>query len=1190
MSKRALMLTVAAAALLSRPVLGDDFTDIKTKVTQQIKTSTAANGSPGDILIESNGSVVVTTAGPAVEIDSANTVTNNGTISNIGTTSAIGVQMDATAGGNGPGASATAFDSTGVLDLSGSSGGLKTAILVGIANGDASGIFNGGINLEGGSSVVVTGDNAVAVDIGSNTTLNGAINFGGSVKLSGGTSLTGLLIGTSDTATANVVGDVTFGAGSIMSLTGDGSYGVHINPNSVLTGNLDVAGSIIMAPTNAKSTSDGSTVGIWIDNNTAGDAVTGNFLVDKGGAVTATGANSQGVVLLGAIGGNFTNSGNITAVGTTAPLSSGNPVSGSALVIANDIAGGILNNGPTNANDTTTPANITGNGLLPVLLISPTADGATAAGDINIGANPGLPEGDYGFINRGLISASPANPDQAAAIAVSVQGAGSFNAFIDNGFFSSGTIAAATTGDDKQLSAESATGIFIGGTPGAGGGVVPVLFNSNQNSATPGTISASYSGTILGGSAFAIHISRGGVLNSIVNQGVIAASATNTDTTLSNGSATTCGTATALTACAIWDESGTLTQVTNSGTISALATTLDDNSQVAIAIDMSAATQNTTIDNSGTINGDVNLGNAADFVHVHGDANRTAGISGDINFGGTGNAGGADDSLEIDDHAFVIGNITDRAGGQLDVLLNPGGSLTEINDSIDLDKRFEVHNLTVGAGATLGLTLSQTYNLAANPTAGGIVTASGQVLLDPQAIVSLPFQSFLSGQTPGEASQFILIDAPLDELQLSLSALQNQICTAVPFLFENSDQECLRVNDTADRSQLVLSLTPKSAEEIGLTGYALRMFPVANLALANDSQLGAAVINAGLPVDGVPLTQDQGQTLYQRVYSQFAPNVTGASRALAIAITDQTSGPVAARQRELRMYAGQLGDTTLWGQEFNLSLNQDANAGTIGYRDTGLGFVLGLDGGNPADGRYGAAISFYSGNINEKQPQDSSTDSQWALLTGYTDWRGRGLFLDTQLSVGVGQLDGRRHLDVDEITRTAEGKRDTLLGAIGATTGVIMTTGSTIFTPMVSLDGMWMKENGYTEHGGGDPNGGDGFDLSVNSIYYDSARAFAGADVRQDIDLGDFYLQPEARAGYRYDFLANAPKVGASFASTPGTDFSLTGPDPAKGNVVLGGSLSATTGAWSIGLHYDYLRGDDKSVSQAGTITLVGRI
>src|SRR5690348_3403467 len=104
------MLTVAAAAVLSRPALGDDFTDIKNKVTKLVKTSTAKNGSPGDVHIESGGSVVISAAGPAVEIDSPNTVLNEGTISNTDTDNAVGVQLDATPAGNGPGADVAALD------------------------------------------------------------------------------------------------------------------------------------------------------------------------------------------------------------------------------------------------------------------------------------------------------------------------------------------------------------------------------------------------------------------------------------------------------------------------------------------------------------------------------------------------------------------------------------------------------------------------------------------------------------------------------------------------------------------------------------------------------------------------------------------------------------------------------------------------------------------------------------------------------------------------------------------------------------------------------------------------------------------------------------------------------------------------------------------------------------------------
>jgi hypothetical protein len=59
---------------------------------------------------------------------------------------------------------------------------------------------------------------------------------------------------------------------------------------------------------------------------------------------------------------------------------------------------------------------------------------------------------------------------------------------------------------------------------------------------------------------------------------------------------------------------------------------------------------------------------------------------------------------------------------------------------------------------------------------------------------------------------------------------------------------------------------------------------------------------------------------------------------------------------------------------------------------------------------------------------------------------------------------------------------------------------------------------------------------------------------------------------------------------TPIDQFSITGPDPAKGNIVLGGGLAVTTGAWSVGVHYDFLRSDMGNSQQDGMLTLVGRI
>ena len=1191
MLKRGLMLTAATAALVSGVAYADNFTDITTKVTQQIKTSTAADGSPGDILIESTGSVVVGVAGPAVEIDSANTVTNKGNISNTATTSAIGVQLDATAAGNGPGTGVTAFDSTGTIDLTGK-GDTKTGILVGIANGDPTGIFNGDINLESGSSLKITGTSSDAIHIGSLTTWNGNLTMAGTISMAEtgdtGTDKTGVLIGTDETNVATINGNVTLSQGGSLTVTGDGGTGIHLIENSVLNGTLEVDGTVSLSPTDPKSTTSGNVVGIKIEQNSTGDAITGDFIIGKEASITASGFSSEGVVLQGNLGGAFENSGNIAANGTIAASTTAtNPVAGPGVAIAGSVGDGILNNGPTSSGDSATNANIGGNGLAPTFVISPVASGATPTADLHIGIFAGTlgtdsnamscalvsQMGACSFVNRGQILASPTNPNQISTTTMRIEGSGSFDTIFDGGFFNSGSITANASGDTK----ETTPGMTVQALSIGSGASIPLLFNSNQNSSHTGSITAAWGGNEIGGTAVAVHIDQGATLSTIVNQGTISAQASITDTTV-----------TSLTARAIWDESGTLTRVDNYDAISAVATILDNKGQTAIALDMGAATTDTVVNNYGIIVGDVVLGNAADQVTVSGTTNQNATINGDIEFGGTSNAGASDDSLDIKDFATVTGAITDRAAGRLDVLVESGGKLTLTNDSIDPAERFTANNFTIQSGATLITTLSQTYNLAANPTAGGIITTTGPANLQTGSLMSLGFGSFVI--VPGQQSIFTLIDAPLGQLNIAdLTSLQTQICNNVPFLFNNTPS-CLTEQDVNSRSQLQLALDPKTAQELGLHGYALKMFPFANEALANDDQLGAAVISAGLPVNGVPLTTEEGNALYQTVYSQFAPNVTGASRALAIALTDQASGPVAARQRELRMYAAQPGETTLWGQQFAVNLNQDPSANTIGYRDSGYGLAMGLDGGNPADGRYGGALTFYSGDITEKDPLTSKTNTLWAMLSGYTDWRGKGFFFDTQVNAGIGKLDGKRAITVGGVSRTAEGKRPALLGSIGATTGVILTSGSTVFTPLMSVDGLAMREDGYTEHGGGDPNSGDGFDLNIKSTYYQSLRGFLGADIRQDINLGEFYLQPEARAGYRYDFANGAEKLKGNFVSEPLSGFSLTGPDPARGNAVLGGSLSATTGAWSIGVHYDYIRGDDGSVSQAGTLTLLGRI
>ena len=130
-------------------------------------------------------------------------------------------------------------------------------------------------------------------------------------------------------------------------------------------------------------------------------------------------------------------------------------------------------------------------------------------------------------------------------------------------------------------------------------------------------------------------------------------------------------------------------------------------------------------------------------------------------------------------------------------------------------------------------------------------------------------------------------------------------------------------------------------------------------------------------------------------------------------ITDQATGPVAARQRLLRSYANQPGELTLWGEEFAGNINNkgrvDADGTLTDYKDHGFGFSLGMDAGSARGGWYGGALSFYSGDVSETLPRNSLTHEQWYMLTGYTDWRGKHVFLDTTGSAGLWQLRRQSH-------------------------------------------------------------------------------------------------------------------------------------------------------------------------------------
>ena len=1214
MKKQVLMLSVAVAVSFGAPAFADPYPidDITDILTAPITTATAnTDGTPADIKIDAGGGITVTTGGPAVTINSNNSFDQiaGTTISNKATDAAVGILVDLTKqslDATNDLAACPAGDchvvegivENGTIDLSGSGTNKRGLWLQGqaVADGVTPFTFTGNIDMSN-STMTITGDNSVGVLIDQETILNGNLTMG-NITISP-TSQT--------TSTVGVVGLETSGT-----INGDINVGVSNDDTTTIS---------VLKALGSTNTTAGGTIGLEL-----GGTINGNVTIAKGSQVFAAGTGSQGILLTGDINpcdnavapdctslGSLVNNGVIETVGTSDPGTNqtGNPTSGAALAIGGNIAGGFLNAGPTTSDTTILAGLIEAQSFAPVVEIAPTLGDPSNPSSIVIGKYAGdTDDPGFGFYNRGSILAVSSNINQSTQAFLIAGGSNLITASIDGGLFNSGTLSATVITNSSASAAQTANAITIGANAIVGGtesylydsgcdcmvyqgnksAVSPggqddrgALVNSNElvgSGGTEGTIIANISGATSGNSATAIAVASGGTLPSIINSGLIQAVATTSDTTISDLHAT-----------AIVDASGTLTYIQNNGSIQALATTLKDGSQTAVAIDLSAdkgvdgveILNQATTDQSASIFGDIKFGSGDhQILRVLGaSTDEQATIIGDITFGGGSTAG--TDELTIGNFATVTGTVLANPDMGVNVDVQNNGTLILTNDETALN----ASTFHVEAGGELDLTVLEEFKT-------GIIASAGPVTFDQGAKLDITYGSFIP-----EDSTFVLATAPTGDIQVpDIQIYRDQLAQNLPFLFQSSDLQ-IQPGNNPGTDELALIVEPKTASQLGLTGYAVQMLPLANQALVNDDPLGAAMV-AGI-VD---------QKSAQQAYDQYAPDVTGGARAIAMSLTDQATGPVASRQRILRMYGKASGEITLWGQEFAEFIKDpgDVDTGQTGFKDHGFGFVLGMDGGDPKSGWYGGAFTFYSGDIVEALPRDSHTNTLWYMLSGYTDWRGRGLFLDTKLDVGYVSLKSKRFLNLTIPSTTggdstkfideADGNRPGLVGSAGFTTGVILAYGATTISPQLSVDAMTLREEGYAEsHPSTAPGNGNGFNLTTSSYYANSLRAFIGADVRQDLDMGDFFLQPDVRLGYRYDFLNDPTKLKAQFSNVPvngidqpGPEFTIEGPDPSQGNLVAGASLSATTDAWTLGANFDFVRGTNGATTEVGMVHLLGRI
>ena len=1250
MRKQRLLMSAAAAALLAAPGSADTTisSDTTTALTTgALLTSGEGTADAGNITIAAGDSVKISTKSiGAITIDTSHWLYSDGTIKNSGVDTAYGLHIDVSASPNLSSASfvnassntitgtGIYLDSSSVLDLTGDGTG-KYAAFFDTSSG--SGTYTGNVTVYGGA-ITVEGSSSYGFYVSNNTTFIGDMTFDStaSLNMSGGSS-TGLYFASG----SKFVGDLVLGSSSSITMSDDSNVAIDFAGGSKITGDIDLGGSIILYQETVRSTTSSSLQALVMQGE-----LDGNLTIGSGASINVIGAGATGITLGGyGVSGAVTIEGALATVGYSSSYDSSTssttkaistyPEASSALMIGAGIDYGLM---------VSSSGSITVSGTGSAIAISPSYNSSVSQSSaLTIGIYKHSGDFDtydpgFSFYNRGTISTQPMNYNNSAGAAISIVGTSeTYATVLTGGFYNSGTISAsAVTNDDKAV-AIAANAVSIGAytsldnatfdyTTGTWSDVTLSTKNpSGQTSGDTGdqaafvnrgSISASTSG-YKAGAATALYIAQYASVPSLINSGTIAASALSVDKELTTVISTS--NPYSLYAAAIYDASGSLTSIINTGTISAAAgvgtsssstlTALDSDKQIGIAIDLSngntatpsgsgvTITERASATSAASITGNIYFGTGDNqVIDIQGTSTTyTASIVGNVAYGATGSKAIVD-TLQIGAYGILKGKVTAGSGPGLDVNVSSNGALYLLNDTTSLNAA----RLHVADSGIISIGVSQSLSDT------GAIASKGVVMLDKGSKLYLSYNSFV----PQGSNNFVLVTAPYGDIQIDTATISvtNTYLTKnvsdngyLPYMFKSANLEVTSSATAGDA--LVLHVTPKTAGELGLTGYAKQLFPYVNSALSIDNDLGTAMIY------GVHNGEEA-----QTAYAAFAPNVTGGSRAAAIAITDQSTGPVAARQRSLLMYAKAESGTSMWANQFVLQIKDPGTGASLadgtrelsGFKDTGFGFSVGIDSGTPKYGWYGLAATFYAGDVGELK-RVSKTHTQWLLLSGYSVWRGKGLFFDSKVDVGYGQFDGSRSINFITATssssfstysRTADNKHDGALLSGGFSTGTYFNYGAATFSPTLAVDGLMLRENGYTETNPGTASTGDAFDLKVQPAYAKSLRAFLGLDVRYDLQMWDFVLQPEFRGGYRYDFFSDPTKLKIAFAyadtsgayAKPGTQFTITGPDPAKGNLVLGGSLAATTEAWSLGAHFDFLRGSNGSVEQVGTLSIVGKI
>lgn len=239
----------------------------------------------------------------------------------------------------------------------------------------------------------------------------------------------------------------------------------------------------------------------------------------------------------------------------------------------------------------------------------------------------------------------------------------------------------------------------------------------------------------------------------------------------------------------------------------------------------------------------------------------------------------------------------------------------------------------------------------------------------------------------------------------------------------------------------------------------------------------------------------------------------------------------------------------LWTKAFGSRGDQELNDGFAGYDTRTVGASVGADTLLPGDWIAGGAISYASTDVDMGDHRSGDhTDISSYQVTGYGSRSFDSWYIETMAAYARHNYDSSRSTGVAGIAN-AQYSADQWAARIGAGYPFEFNNGLT-FTPIASIEGTHLNQNGYTESGAG------ALSLRVEEQTANRVRSALGARIDTTLALrSGATVKPSVHAFWRHDFRNDGVDTTATFTGG-GATFVTAGQDITANTYNVGAAVT----------------------------------